>query len=275
MTDEEKDILQDKVIRDEANYFELNQHKALLVEDTNYKATFRFKEGIVRAEAKEFIQKALETPVVLLEDENIKKVAASSAAFRPPVASQSESTGATEPRWSLSVYAIAATIFVAVVSTFFLADFRSANEFATAELEELPSSSTALFGMPQNVSRGAEFDWRRAFDEGDYNGVIQNIEAAETETKLALGLSKLLCENECSKDFNDYGQGEFAWMLQHKLPEGIPRSQVLWYNSLALYLAGNCSGAIAALDEIIVSEPDWIKKAKKYKRKLKRECEAD
>lgn len=245
MTDEEKDILQDKVIRDEANYFELNQHKALLVEDTNYKATFQFKEGVARAAAKEFVKKALETPVISL--------------------------------WSRSStwQAVAATIIIAAVSTFFLADFRSANEFATAELEELPSSSTGLFGMHPNVSRGAEFDWRRAFDEGDYYAVIQNIEATETETKLALGLSKLLCKDGCSKDSNDYGQGEFAWMLQHELPEGMPRSHVLWYNSLALYLAGNCSGAISVLDEIIVSEPGWIKKAKKYKRKLKRECQDD
>jgi hypothetical protein len=245
MTEEEKDILQDRVIREEVDNLELNQHKALMVEDANYKVNFYLREGIARAAAKEFLKKALETPVISL--------------------------------WSRSStwQAVAATIIIAAVSTFFLADFRSANEFATAELQELPSSSTGLFGMPPNVSRGAEFDWRRAFDEGDYNGVIHNVEAAETETKLALGLSKLLCKDGCSKDSNDYGQGEFAWMLQHELPEGIPRSQVLWYNSLALYLAGNCGGAISVLDEIIVSEPDWVTKAKKYKRKLKRECEAD
>jgi hypothetical protein len=274
MTDEEKDILQDKVIRDGANYFELNQHKAMLAEDVNYKATFQFKEGIARAAAKEFVKKALETPVVPIKEKGIKYGDGQVAAYKI-VANRSEPQVVDKPKWGLTVYAIAATIFIAAVSTFFLADFRSANEFATAELEELPSSSTELFGMPPNVSRGTEFDWRRAFDEGDYNGVIQNIEATETETKLALGLSKLLCKDGCSKDSNDYGQSEFAWMLQDELPEGIPRSQVLWYNSLALYLAGNCSGAIAALDEIIVSEPDWIKKAKKYKRKLKRECRVD
>lgn len=269
MTEEEKDILQDKVVRDEANYFELNQHEALLAEDDGYKVSFSLKEGIARAVAKEFVKKALETPIVPIQDEGD----GSRVAAAKPVASYAP---AVKPISNNRVWmAIAATVLVAAISTFFLADFRSANEFATAELEELPSSSTELFGMPPNVSRGAEFDWRRAFDEGDYNGVIQNIEAAETETKLALGLSKLLCKDGCYKDSKDYGQGEFTWMLQHELPEGIPRSQVLWYNSLALYLAGNCSGAIAVLDEIIASEPEWVKKAKKYKRKLKRECQAD
>jgi hypothetical protein len=242
MTEEEKDILQDRVIREEADNLELNQHKALMVEDANYKVNFYLREGIARAAAKEFLKNALETPVISL--------------------------------WSRSStwQAVAATIIIAAVSTFFLADFRSANEFATAELDELQGSSTKLFGLSPTISRGAEIDWRRAFAEGDYNAIIQNIEATETETKLALGLSKLLCRDECSKDSTDYGQGEFAWMLQHELPEGMPRSQVLWYNSLALYLAGNCPEAIAVLDEIILGEPDWRKKAKKYKRKLERDC---
>lgn len=319
MTDEEKDIRQDKVLFQEANESQLEQHKLLLNSDINYKTEFVLKEGIARASAKGFLEKALETPVI--------------------------SIWSRRSTWQ----AIAAVLIIVFASAFFLADFRSANQFATAELQELPSSSTELFGNAASISRGGEVNWRRLFDESDYELVVnelswlsvaaqdsleikrsqitqaleikldqqrehenadvkptdwdnvgkqfayqvdsltvelQNLEskiaqANQGEEKLAtlrfaLALSKL--KTNSSNESQDFGQYEFGWMLvdTSNLPPSIDRTEVLWYSSLSEYKAGNCEESLLRLSELIeYSDSQYYRRAKKFRRKLLRECDLE
>lgn len=173
MTEEEKDILQDKVIREEANYFESNQHKALLAEDDDYKMSFSLKEGIARAAAKDFIQKALETPVISLDEEETKepKVAAVPAmvASRRKDYSSSQRETSSKNLWM----AVAATVLIAAVSTFFLADFRTADEFVVAQLDS--GYDSEKLAISSGVSRGGESIWITAFGAGDYDLVVKEL----------------------------------------------------------------------------------------------------
>lgn len=168
MTEEEKDILQDKIIREEANYFESNQHKALLAEDDDYKMSFNLKEGIARAAAKDFIQKALETPIVPIQDEGD----GSGIAAAKPVASYAPSVNSTLN--SRVWMGIAASILVAAVTTFMLADFRSANEFVTAHLESGYQSDYSF--RDNQLSRGSVSNWILAFEEENYDLVADELD---------------------------------------------------------------------------------------------------
>lgn len=173
MTEEEKDILQDKVLQEEANYFELNQHKLLLTDDNEYRTTFEIKEGIVRSAAKEFIQKALETPVISLGEGKTKepKVAAIPAmvASRREDYSSSQRETSSKNLWM----AVAATVLIAAVSAFFLADFRTADEFVVAQLDA--GYDPQKLAISSGISRGSESIWITAFEQGDYPLVVQEL----------------------------------------------------------------------------------------------------
>ncbi|HAP69440.1 MAG TPA: hypothetical protein DCR04_06900 [Flavobacteriales bacterium] len=187
MTDEEKDILQDKALFEELNENEFEQHKLLLNSDSNYKAEFVLKEGIARASAKEFLEKALETPVI--------------------------SIWSRRSTWQ----AIAAVLIIALVSTFYLSDFRSANEFALAEIQNLSQSRQSKDGssisngdinfsqsLPErskygsSISRGGDINWLRAFEERDYSRVIDGL--SPVDVKLAASAARRLEEGEAEVD---------------------------------------------------------------------------
>ncbi len=339
MTDEEKDILQDKVLQDEADYFEINKHQALLKEDGMYRKEFILKEGIQWAAAKEFIKKSLETPIIDIDEKDTVRIA---AAMRAPVSMIDKSeVGHGSPRRTW--LAIAAVLIIALVSTFYLSDFRSANEFALAEVQELPSSSKELFGSTHSTSRSGEVDWRRAFDEKQYGLVVNELnwlsvagldslemerlrksqvlqerisayslyssapgdgpmetrltneidslklELSKLESKIAqanqgeeklstlrfaLALSKL--KSNTAEASRDFGQYEFEWMLgdSSNYPTGVAKVDILWYNALSEYKAGDCEKTNSTLSELIkYSDSQYFKSAKKFKRKLERECD--
>jgi len=319
MTDEEKDILQDKALFEEANENELEQHKLLMNSDSNYKTEFVLKEGVARASAKGFLEKALETPVI--------------------------SIWSRRSTWQ----AIAAVLVVVFASTFFLSDFRTANEFAQAELQELPSSSTELFGKEANVSRSGEVNWRRLFDEGEYEliinglnwlsvGALDSLETNLSEIRRILemrldqyqahvyshantsgqGLTETLLANEidslrielskleneidgayqgeeelstlrfalalsklksnASEASQDFGQYEFEWMLgdSSNYPTGVAKVDLIWYSSLSEYKAGDCEKTHSVISELVkYSDSQYFRRAKKFKRKLERECDLD
>lgn len=245
MTEEEKDILQDKVLFEEADNLEIEQHKNLLSSNADYRGEFYLKECIARSGAKDFLEKALETPVI--------------------------------PLWRRRTtwQAIAAIFFIALVSTLMLSDFRTASEFALAELANQPKSSKILFGEAGPASRSGAFNWRRAFDEGNYDLVVELVSPKQTEEEyLIVGMSKLFRDSET--DRTDFGQEEFYWILAH--PDSVSiefKTQAAWLYPLALYKSGECLGAYKALETIANSENEYQKKARKFQRKLKRECKVD
>jgi hypothetical protein len=299
MTEEEKDILQDKVLFEDATSTEIELHEKLMGLNDDYRDDFLFKVGIMRSAAKDFLKNATETKIKVLEPDNLvepiewepdKTFAPAAYISRntpkelepdktfAPAASTSYSTSDTpkdSPIWGQKTFwlSMAATVLVAAISTYFIADFRTANQFVQAELSEENRMPSDLFGEAPSV-RG-ELDWRRAYKEGDYAAVIDLLVPKTPEEFLCLGLSKLYYSSNSGG--SDIGQNEFKWILNQ--PDSLSKSyhsSASWFYSIALFQLGDCSGSIKELNSLIEDESgEYYSKSKKLKRKVVRVCESN
>jgi len=216
MTEEEKDILQDKVLFEEANEKEMQQHKKLMRSESNYRTEYVLKQGVRRAAAKEFLKAALEEPADV--DSQYDRMANYDMA--EPAAARDEiitGTGIDKRIW----ISMAAVLLLALLSTFFLADFRTANDYVTAELKDLPVSSSELFGPDNSIARDAEMDWRTAIDSGDYEAIIEQIHPVDPIRKFALGISKFHLERQLPSDWLETVRRALSRTGEHDPIEGI------------------------------------------------------
>jgi hypothetical protein len=95
-------------------------------------------------------------------------------------------------------WALAASMLVAAVSTFFLADFRSAEQFVAAELST-PAVLPQQWNASSYTTRGTDIDWQRAYKEEEYQLVVDGLQwasvVAEDTLLRALEKNRIEIEN--------------------------------------------------------------------------------